>query len=89
MKSILTAAAFAAGVGLALPALAQTTTPKDPALTSPLAKADARQGSALAAKDPAQESPLAKPSSDSSPLAKPASANDSPLAKPASDQAKK
>ena len=90
MKSLLTAVTVAAGLSLALPAFAQTPTPRDPGQTSPLAARDAGQTSPLA-KDPAKDSPLAKDSADSplakdpaqeSPLAKPNTDNGSPLAKP-------
>jgi hypothetical protein len=80
MRSILTAAALAIGLGLALPAAAQTT-PKDAGRDSPQAKVDAGQSSPLAKKDAGQDPPLAKRASETSPLAKPEQPE--PLTQPA------
>src|SRR4029078_7537743 len=92
MRSLITAAPVALGLGLALPASAQVSTPRDPGQTSPLAARDAGQtsplakdpakDSPLAAKDAGQESPLAKDPGQESPLAKPNTGNGSPLSKP-------
>src|SRR5258705_12923763 len=61
MKSLMTATTVAVGLGLALPAFAQTPTPRDPGQESPLAQ----KSSPLAQRqpnqrDPGQESPLAQ-----------------------------
>ena len=59
MKSLMTVATIAVGSSLALPASAQTPTPRDPGQTSPLAARDAGQTSPLAARYTGQSSPLA------------------------------
>ena len=89
MRSILTAATLAIGLGLALPAAAQTTTPKDAGRDSPQAKVDAGQTSPLAKEDAGQGSPLAKPASETSPLAKPDQPQSPTQPASSADQSKK